>query len=61
MFMAKCQGKFDEPFKNQMVMDLTEKGIQALLEFIYGGEVKMPMNDPQIALELFQASHQYGI
>lgn len=61
MFMAKCEGKLKEPSKDQMTMDITADSVNALLEFIYCGEARKVITDSNIALELFQAGHEYGI
>lgn len=34
MFKAKCEGKLNEPSKNEMTMDMTAESVNALLEFI---------------------------
>lgn len=61
MFKAKCEGKLNEPSKNQMTMDMTAESVNALLEFIYCGGVRKPLIKSRIAFELFQAGHKYGI
>lgn len=61
MFMAKCEGKLKERSKNQMTMGISENSVDALLAFIYCGEVQKPITDSSVALELFQAAHEYGI
>ncbi len=60
-FKANCEGKLNEPSKNQMTMNLGEESINALLEFIYCGNVQKPMTCSSIAFELFQAGRKYGM
>lgn len=47
---------------NQIEMvDMSEQGVQAFLEYLYKSEKSLAEQNPQVALELLEAAHKYDI
>lgn len=62
VFHRMLSGNFQEAKDHTINMeDITERGVKALLEYLYFWEIREAVTDVSIAFELLKVSHKYNI